>query len=477
MMCDDRKWSGDKLAAQGKRVLLVDADPQCTLTGALLGTHRLARFYQMHGLSNLMAALSPLMGTKAEMGIRAESNNGSFFTDYLFSVKQRTNLLDHDRETVAGNHPPDGLFLLAGHPHMYQYEERFSRAVHHPCMGNENILGAFHDLFQRFLAQHQLDYILVDMSSSNTDMNRLIFHALQWFLVPSACDLFSLLSTQKLGQLLLDWDTNKERLQNMVRMEHGDVRHPLPSHKPIFLGCVFQKVEVPPQQQQPDEQQAVIDDMEQHFATKMMTRIFEAFTVDVIPLLQQRGMALPHDDITTLSHIPNLQMVGACADQHHVPAWTMSAEAVVQSLSDVANTAAHHLQYKKIIQDVNKATERLVVNMRKRMNPASRRDREQLVAVQKARVLLRQFQQSIPADLASRPAAMVARARRLYPCYMNDVECPFDLLQQVEENDNRDNNHAAVKREREEDGNDGTQRPVKRERVEIKIEEEDQTEE
>src|SRR5512137_1433765 len=53
---------GWMLAEKGKRVILVDADPQCNLTGLVLGykgLSELAAFYQSQPERNIHAALSP----------------------------------------------------------------------------------------------------------------------------------------------------------------------------------------------------------------------------------------------------------------------------------------------------------------------------------------------------------------------------------------------------------------------------------
>jgi cellulose biosynthesis protein BcsQ len=49
---------GWMLAEKGKRVVLIDTDPQCNLTGLILG-ERLDEFYIEHPTRNVHAALSP----------------------------------------------------------------------------------------------------------------------------------------------------------------------------------------------------------------------------------------------------------------------------------------------------------------------------------------------------------------------------------------------------------------------------------
>ena len=53
---------GWMLASKGKRVVLVDADPQCNLSGLVLGysgPNGFEEFYQNHASRNLRAGLAP----------------------------------------------------------------------------------------------------------------------------------------------------------------------------------------------------------------------------------------------------------------------------------------------------------------------------------------------------------------------------------------------------------------------------------
>jgi len=89
---------GWMLALKGKKVILVDADPQCNLTGMVLGykgESELADFYEKEKERNIRSALAP-------------------------AFESRPKLIEPvDCVPVKG---VDGLFLLPGHIRFSEYE-------------------------------------------------------------------------------------------------------------------------------------------------------------------------------------------------------------------------------------------------------------------------------------------------------------------------------------------------------------------
>jgi cellulose biosynthesis protein BcsQ len=89
---------GWKLASQGKRVILVDSDPQCNLTGTILGYtsgDELEHFYKTETERNIRAGLAPSFESKPTL------------------------IQPIDCIPVKGC---AGLFLLPGHIRLAEYE-------------------------------------------------------------------------------------------------------------------------------------------------------------------------------------------------------------------------------------------------------------------------------------------------------------------------------------------------------------------
>ena len=163
---------GWKLASRGKKVLLVDADPQCNLTGMILnyrGPLELESFYKEHPGNNVKAGLSPA------------------FESRPIPVKAL--------ECV--NVPRcDGLFLMPGHIGLSEYEvtlgmaQELSSAI--PTL--MNLPGAFSYMIALSAASLKIDYVLIDLSPSLGAINQNLLMTSDYFIVPTNPDFFSVMS-------------------------------------------------------------------------------------------------------------------------------------------------------------------------------------------------------------------------------------------------------------------------------------------
>jgi cellulose biosynthesis protein BcsQ len=152
---------GWKLASQGKRVLLVDADPQCNLTGMILGykgPSELELFYKEHPDNNVKAGLSPA------------------FESRPISVKALECLDVSDC---------DGLFLMPGHIGLSEYEVTLGMAHE---LGSAiptlmNLPGAFSYLINCTAAKLKIDYAFIDMSPSLGAINQNLLMTSDYFIL------------------------------------------------------------------------------------------------------------------------------------------------------------------------------------------------------------------------------------------------------------------------------------------------------
>lgn len=321
---------GWRLAANGYRVLLVDADPQCNLTGFLVDPgydlipeaqqpddDPLVRFYANYPHANIRSALAPLLGSnelKDSLGIPG----GSDLLTEVFQVSQRNLLLPIDPTTGRPfgpfTTPPDSLFLLAGHLLLHEYEDAILAATINPNASAQapDAPGVFYHLLQSLIARHGFDYVLVDMSPSAWVVNRLIVSSVHHLVVPCSCDFFSHMAVRSLARMLLEWDTWKEGLR--TRQRPYPVRYRLPEHKPVFLGHTFQLF-------------GVYDNQIVAAFARWITRINLSIRDELIPALERRGMALtPQSLEAPLALIRNTQSAGAAANKVHCPVWMLNSD-------------------------------------------------------------------------------------------------------------------------------------------------------
>jgi chromosome partitioning protein len=205
---------GWALATLGKKVLLVDGDPQCNLTGTVLGFEGqgdFEDFYQKVPLGNLSGALSPAFNsTPAPLQPAA-----------IQSTVQKD------------------LSILAGHIDLATYEAQlavaFTTSTALPVM--RNLPGAAGALLRATAKQNGIDVVIVDMSPSVGALNQSLFLASDYFIVPTSPDYFCYLAVQSLATVLPGWNKSA----GPMRGSTAGLAYPLPANGPKFLGIISQR--------------------------------------------------------------------------------------------------------------------------------------------------------------------------------------------------------------------------------------------
>ena len=173
---------GWMLAEKGKNVILVDADPQCNLTGIVLGYKgptALENFYRK-GKRNLKAGLAPAFESRPE-------------------PLEAVDCVQIDAR--------DGLFLLPGHIGLSEYEVTLGIAqeLSGSIQTLQNLPGSITHLLELTAEKHQADYVLIDLNPSLSSFNQNLLLTSHCFIVPTNPDYFSAMAVQSLAKVLPDW--------------------------------------------------------------------------------------------------------------------------------------------------------------------------------------------------------------------------------------------------------------------------------
>lgn len=205
---------GWALARKGKRVLLVDTDPQCNLTGmalAFAGIDDFAAFYKNSPLANLFTAVRPaFIGAPGTLGA-AE----------ITQTKQ------------------ENLFLLAGHIDLGSIEGELSMAhrLGAAVPVFQNLPGALGRVIRETAALNNIDVVLVDMSPSIGALNQNVFMHSDYFIVPTSPDYFCLLAISSLATTLPRWMIQAAELRAL----QASWVYKIPEKNPKFIGMISQK--------------------------------------------------------------------------------------------------------------------------------------------------------------------------------------------------------------------------------------------
>lgn len=207
---------GWMLAKQNKRVLLVDADPQCNLTSLILGDE-LEEYYTN----------TTTKDHNIKDGVRV-----------AFEARPRP-IEAVNCPSVAEN---DGLFLLAGHTDLSEYEASlsFAQTTNNALATLMHLPGAFNALIERTSETYNIDFVLIDLNPSLSAINQNLFTLSDAFIVPTNPDPFSAMAVTTLAKVLPRWVQWAKRSQDIFK----DSAYPLSDSSPKFIGTVIQKFNI-----------------------------------------------------------------------------------------------------------------------------------------------------------------------------------------------------------------------------------------
>ena len=284
------------LASKGKRVILVDCDPQCNLTGMILGfkgATDLEKLYQTPNGHNIRDSLAPAF----------ESRPVAITAAVCQSVPGQQN-----------------MFLLPGHIGLAEYEVTLGIAqeLSGSLVTLQNLPGSFSFLFAKTAEKYKADYLLIDMSPSLGPVNQNLLMTSDYFLVPMAPDYFSVMATDSLASVLPKWRAwaLKAQQQSVLR----NAIYPFPVKTPKFLGTVVQKYR-PRHGQTPSKA-----------FTKWIDEIEVGVKNKLIPVLRENGMLLS-DEVYKKAGVdlskPTIQMSDfngliALSQKHKAPVFDLT---------------------------------------------------------------------------------------------------------------------------------------------------------
>lgn len=203
------------IAEKGHRVLLVDSDPQCNLTSYLVEE----------------AVVNDLLDT-------SDSVEGRTIWSALKPIVEGTG----DARPILPIELPQGISLLPGDVRLAEFEAELS-SYWAECF-QRRVRGfrgttALSSLVSRIADQCKADVVFYDTGPNIGALNRTILLDCDYFIVPAACDLFSLRAIKTLGHTLSNWIREWQQIEELAP---EDI-YLLPA-KPKLLGYVTQRFRV-----------------------------------------------------------------------------------------------------------------------------------------------------------------------------------------------------------------------------------------
>ena len=258
------------LSNKGYRVLMVDADSQCNLTGMAIGEETFESFYEENSSNNLKAALDPAF------------------------LGQPTPIQAIDGVLVREN-----LWLVPGHIDITEFD--ISLGMAHNFSTSMSILmnlpGAIYTFLQKMVEKYAIDYVLIDMNPSLSETNKNLLMISDYFIVPTAPDFFSQMALNTLSLTVPKW----KRWALTARTFFKDSIYPFPEKDPKFLGIIMQNFTI--RNGQPAKAfKNKIDGV----LGKIKTTVIPAFEQQSL-LLSDEKRKLQLERSYCIAHIPNFQ--------------------------------------------------------------------------------------------------------------------------------------------------------------------------
>jgi cellulose biosynthesis protein BcsQ len=323
---------GWMLGRLDKKVLIVDADPQCNLTNLILGDNFDEYYIGDTKNNNIMDGVK----------VAFEGKPAPIQATDCFSPKENPN-----------------LFLLAGHPNLSEYDTSlsFAQNSNNAIATLQNLPGAFNYLIEQIVEKYNIDFVLIDLNPGLSAMNQNLFLLSDGFIIPTNPDPFSMMALNFLSSKLPNWVEWLERIRPLF----ADSSYPLPQSKPKFIGEIIQRFNV--RKGKATLQASIPID-------KIKTLITDTF----IPSMAKHGMLFP-EDVYEEAKVPSDFCISEIRDfqgmihkSYYIgkPVFDLTDEEIKMPIEDGAPTVGKLLEnYKKMrddfASDFDKIAKQLIV--------------------------------------------------------------------------------------------------------------------
>jgi len=289
---------GWAMAQHGRRVLIVDGDPQCNLTGTVLGFDGVGDFtdfYSKNPNANISQCLEPIFkGTGTPL---APANI---------------------TKTVHSN-----LFLLAGNIDLAENETQISVALSTSAAipALQNIPGSVCALLRMTADANKIDVVIVDMSPSVGALNQCFLMGSDFFIVPTSPDYYCYQAISSLSRVLPRWQ------ESVKSFRAKTLNYPFPNAPPKFCGIISQRY-------RPRSGNPAVS------FQQWIDRIKEVTIKELVPVLMTNGMSIsvaefnaaqPSDTPFNLINIADFNSLIAQSQKHNTPVFALSDKQIEQA--------------------------------------------------------------------------------------------------------------------------------------------------
>lgn len=315
---------GWKLADLGYRVIVADTDPQCNLTGLVMGFRgptELEEFYATEPDNNIFVALSPA------------------FEACPFEIRPLPCVAVKGRE---------GLHLLAGNIRLSEYETTLGIAqeLSGSIQALQNLPGSLSYLFDQTADALEADYILIDMSPGLGAINQNLVSISDYLIVPAAPDFFSVMAIDSLARVLPRWKKWATQAASLEVLQ--EAAYPFPDAPMKFLGTVVQNFR--PRGGAPASSfQGWIDLMADAVKETLMPAFQDSGLL--LPIERYEGAGISAADLK-LVQIPDFNSLVAISQQRQKPVYALTEDDIGKSGVVLEKIVRNRNQFDELFNDL-----------------------------------------------------------------------------------------------------------------------------
>ena len=222
------------------------------------------------------------------------------------------------------------IFLLPGDVRLSEFEQELS-PMWNECFQRKQKgfrgTTALSRLVNEAAAQNAVDFVFYDAGPNIGPLNRIILLDCDYFIVPAACDLFSLRALKTLGHTLVNWISDWRTILELA----PDDMYLLPG-TPRFLGYIPQRYRVWGGRPASDY-------------LKYIPRIEKSIGSDVVGVLKQADPSLVPESATgnQLGQVKDFGRLAAAAQSEGVP---------IKDVKSAAITADERAEAERAFRDI-----------------------------------------------------------------------------------------------------------------------------
>lgn len=220
------------LSAMGKKVLVLDADPQCNLTIYSIPVEQIHKIWEEEdecldvGIEEFQRKNPPSKFNK----LHKEPRSLHYLLQPTIEGTGEYKKLPPPVELGANLH------IIPGRLSIHEYEEKISSRWSDAYRGDAlaiRTITRIRSLAEEYAELYSYDFVVIDTSPSLGVFNKTIISTVDGFFVPAAPDMFSLYGIRNIGSSLKKW---QEEFDIIFKLISSDKRKLFPKKFVQFLG-------------------------------------------------------------------------------------------------------------------------------------------------------------------------------------------------------------------------------------------------